>query len=167
MASVEVMTVSENVCQDLTIFLEILRNFASNPVWALILGGGISLWIWRRQTKLSFELELKREKRELYRRFISQIGKAAAVKHDIGSGAWELHPEVRRLWALQKEVELVGSASSCETSSGVLDAIEKLLSMKVNQIESSDGVMRSLDENVFFASDQMVVAMKRELGKNS
>lgn len=46
-------------------FVEVLKSFAANPVWALIIGGGISLLIWERQTLLGEYVKLKAEKREL------------------------------------------------------------------------------------------------------
>lgn len=166
MASAEVMTACENVCGDFGWLFDWLKEIAGNPVWALFLGGLISLAIWRMQTKLAFELELKREKRELYRNFIRQIGKAARVKHEADADGWDLNPEVRKLWALQKEIVLVGSIASSETSQAVLAALETLFEEVSPRVTSLDGLERSLDENVLFASDRMVDAMRREIGTN-
>lgn len=165
MASVEVMTACENVCRDFWWIGDWLEKAASNPVWALILGGGISLWIWRRQTKLSFELEAKREKRLLYRSYINQIGKSIRAKYENGTEDWSLHPEVRKLWAIQAEISLIGCRSVAIESKRVRDAVETHLNTSDDdaKIAVEDGQKLQLDAYVKYRVEKMLRVMRSEI----
>ncbi|MEP4037015.1 hypothetical protein [Pseudophaeobacter sp.] len=165
MTSVEVMTACENVCRDFVWLFDGLNNVANNPVWALVLGGIISVFLWRSQTTLSHSLDLRREKRELFRAYISQIGKAVKVIEEVRTEDVLLHPDVRKLWALQSEISLIASESANISSRRVRDAVEKRSSIKANLIASRDGEYRTLDGNVIWETDQMVEVLKQELGR--
>ncbi|WP_135058806.1 hypothetical protein [Paracoccus salipaludis] len=144
-------------------FVEVLKSFAANPVWALIIGGGISLLIWERQTLLGEYVKLKAEKRELYRQFLRQVEKCTA-RDGRSRENWHLDPEIRKLWSLQSEVELVAEKGVTEASAGVVVAINDYWTREKDWIISSiDGKGRTLWDNVTVESKRLVEAMKKEL----
>ncbi|WP_299361728.1 hypothetical protein [uncultured Paracoccus sp.] len=144
-------------------FVEVLKSFASNPVWALIIGGAISLLIWERQTFLGEHVKLKAEKRELYRQFVRQVEKCTG-RDGRSRVNWHLDPEIRKLWSLQSEVELVAEKSVTEASAGVVVAINDYWMREKDCILSSlDGKERTLWENVSLECKRLVEAMKEEL----
>ncbi|MGR3760610.1 hypothetical protein ACUXV3_10835 [Roseobacteraceae bacterium NS-SX3] len=167
MASVEVMAACENVCRDFGWLFEWLRELASNPIWALFIGGLISLMIWRAQTKLSFELALKSEKRELYRAFLSQVERCTLIKQKAGVQDWHLEPDIRKLWALQSEISLIGSVVADEASASVVCAMNDFFMRGEERIISKDGIERSLWDNLSFVASEATSALKKDLDERS
>lgn len=121
MSEVEVITVCENVCRDFWFFLSNwMISAAQNPIWALVLGGIISLLIWRSQIKLSEQIQFNKEKRELFSAFVSRVEIAhLAAKTKTGTSVQNV-PEIMELHGLGKQINLVAGE---ETSARVNDVV--------------------------------------------
>ncbi|WP_282121376.1 hypothetical protein [Ruegeria atlantica] len=165
MSEVEVITACENVCRDFHWFFDFLSDVATNPIYAIFLGFGVSLLIWRSQTKLASRLDFNREKRTLYRDFISQSGKAVHEFEATVGIPWQHLPAVRRFWSLKYEITLIGSEAVDQKTKVALDAAEQLFEHPRSKFVSSDGLSREADENFRFELDAVIEAMKADLIK--
>lgn len=160
------ITACENFCRDFSWLIEWLTEVAKNPIWALFFGFWISLYIWRSQTKLSSELDLNREKRSLYREFIAQVGKAVLAKDTETCTPWYFHPEVRRVWALQSEIALIGSEIVGEKTKVVLEALQSRFAKSEPTMKCSDGVLRKVDDCIRFELVRSIEYMKADINRD-
>ncbi|MEX0349242.1 MAG: hypothetical protein AB3N15_07420 [Paracoccaceae bacterium] len=115
----------ENLRNDFGWIPELLSNFASNPVFALFLGFVMSLFLWRRQTRLSHDLVKQDELRSLYRQFIRQVEPTVcSMKLDL---PMEENKELLELYCLEREIDLVGGAEAIEAAQNVVICVNDLL----------------------------------------
>ena len=151
---------AENIREDFGWFPELLVAAFTNPVIALFVGFVASLFIWKSQTRLSHALDLAAERRKLYRDFLAQIEKTT---RRIERSDWSQDPDIRRLWSLQSEIEIVGGSEVVERSASVVVAINDFWMREDQEVISRDGKTRSKFDNVAFESRELMRAMRREL----
>ncbi|NOD84520.1 hypothetical protein [Ruegeria sp. HKCCD6119] len=124
MSEAEAITACENMCRDFGFLLsDWLKSFAQNPIWALVLGGIISLLIWRSQIKLSERIQFNREKRELYASFVNHVEVAhlaARTKSHLGVNDV---PEIMMLLGLQKQINLIAERDTAISASQVVGRV--------------------------------------------
>ncbi|XDA97142.1 hypothetical protein AB1M95_13600 [Sulfitobacter sp. LCG007] len=139
-----------------------LVALAGNPVFALLLGGVISLWIWRSQTILSDRLNANEEKRKLYRLYLVRIENARGIKSLEGI-RWQDDQRMLDLDAIHYEVRLIASKSVSECAEKVIIAIRSRFSSDEQWVISSDGKKRTRADNISFEVKKLVAEMRNEL----
>ncbi|WP_171235004.1 hypothetical protein [Ruegeria sp. HKCCA6837] len=120
----------------------------------------VAFWAYPWQKSRDRRVEEHKERRQLYRSFISQIESVLRVPLDLG---WSHHEDVRQLWALKGEIQLFARQAVRETSADLVVATNSRFMDEAQTVTSSDGKERSHFENIAFARKQLVDAMRNEL----
>ena len=132
-----------------------------SPLFTL---GGV-VWLFFAQRRTDAQRTDKAERTKLYRSFIAQIQHCTKVWQNERNDQWHLDPEIRKLWSIQGEIELIGSQTATAASAAVVVAVNDLFIGESPTVISSDGTERVRWDNVAFESKQLLATLKKDLEK--
>ncbi|EDQ06050.1 hypothetical protein DSM14862_03040 [Sulfitobacter indolifex] len=124
-----------------------------------------AIYLYYKKEEASRYAENRRERITLYRGFMAQVEKSTAVFQRDKTENWHLHEEIRKLWALQSEIALVGSDAAIEASAHVVTAINDLFLSEDGCVISRDGETRTTWGNVVFAGKDATQKLREDLDK--